>query len=280
LLRTKLRRLLSGKIGLMATSPRAFAAPALDAATLERVLTFLRRMLARTADELGPIDAGWVALTPSLPAVWGLNTMIVRAPLSFEALLALADEQLHELNYRQLAVENQDTGPALEGLFRAGGWKVDREVLMVLSTGPDRAADTSLVIEADESSVLELMRRWHAEGRDLGDEELRQLVEYSRREARACGDRLLGVRSGDGQLVAISKLRCDGRTAQVEDVYTVPEARGRGYARALVSHAAALARQGGHDLVFITADDYDWPRLLYGRIGFRALGRRWLFHRS
>ena len=53
---------------------------------------------------------------------------------------------------------------------------------------------------------------------------------FGRREIRALGDRLLGVRSGDGRLVAITKLRSDGLTAQVEDVYAAPEARGRGFA--------------------------------------------------
>jgi GNAT superfamily N-acetyltransferase len=264
----------------MATTPGAFAVPGRDRASLDRVLTFILGMLARTADDLRPIDAGWVARTPSLSHVWGLNTVIVRRALSFETLVALTDEQLAGLDYRQLAVENEQAGPTLEVAFRAAGWKVDREVLMVLSTRPDREADTSVVVDAEEAEVLELMKRWHAEGRDVGAEELAQLVDYSRREARVCGDRLLGVRSGDGRVVAITKLRSDGLTAQVEDVYTVPEARARGHARALVSHATALARQAGHDLVFITADDYDWPQLLYGRIGFRPIGRRWLFHRS
>jgi GNAT superfamily N-acetyltransferase len=93
-------------------------------------------------------------------------------------------------------------------------------------------------------------------------------------------DRLLGVRSGDGRLVAVSKLRSDGRTAQVEDVYTVPEARGRGFARALISRAVELARDGGHGLIFIVADDDDWPKLLYGRLGFRSVGHLWQFHRD
>jgi predicted GNAT family acetyltransferase len=86
------------------------------------------------------------------------------------------------------------------------------------------------------------------------------------------------VRSTDGALLAITKLRTAGNTAQVEDVYTTPEARGRGFARALVTRAVELARAGDHDVVFITADDNDWPKQLYARIGFRPLGRLWLFH--
>ena len=80
--------------------------------------------------------------------------------------------------------------------------------------------------------------------------------------------------------MAITKLRTAGGIAQVEDVYTVPEARGRGFARALVSHAVELARAGDPDLIFITADDNDWPQQLYARIGFRPLGRIWLFHHN
>ena len=122
---------------------------------------------------------------------------------------------------------------------------------MMLSAAPDREVDTTIVIDAGEDEVLEVMERWYAED-ELDPGALDQLVEYSRREARACGDRLLGVRSSDGQLVAMSKLRGDGRTAQVEDVYTAPEARGRGFGRAVVTRAVELARDAGHDLIFIT----------------------------
>jgi ribosomal protein S18 acetylase RimI-like enzyme len=264
----------------VATTPGVSAAPVRNLDPLDRALAFMREMLGRTADELQPIDDGWVARSPSLPAVWGINTVIVTRPRSFAALVALAEEELDRLGYRQIAFEDQQTGPGLEAEFLAAGWKVDREVVMVLSTGPDRRVDTSMVIDADEDAVLALMGRWHGEGRDVGDEDLAQLVEYSRREARACGDRLLGVRNDARQLVAMSKLRSDGVVAQVEDVYTAPEARGRGHGRAVVTHAAALARNDRHDLVFIVADDNDWPQLLYGRIGFRPVGRRWLFHRG
>lgn len=246
--------------------------------SLARVLAFLRAGIASTADEVRPIDAGLVVSAPSLSAVWSLNQIRVTEPLTFDSLVELAEELQAGLPYRQIAVEHQHAGPKLEDAFRAAGWKVDRDRLMVMSAAPDREADTSVAVDAGEEEVLELMRRWHDED-DPGPRELEELVAYSLRESRVHGDRLLGVRSSDGRLVAISKLRSDGRTAQVEDVYTVPEARGRGFARALVSRAVELARDGGDDLIFITADDQDWPKLLYGRLGFRPIGRVWQFHR-
>ena len=247
--------------------------------TLARVLAFLHANLAKTADELRPIEAGCVVSSPSLPAVWSVNQVRVALPLGFESLVELADQQLEGLRYLQIVLENQDAGAALEDAFRAASWKTERELLMILSAAPDREVDTTIVTDAGEDEVAEVMERWYAED-ELDPGALRQLVEFSRRETRACGDRLLGVRSSDGQLVAMSKLRSDGRTAQVEDVYTAPQARGRGFGRAMVTRAVELAREAGHDLIFINADDNDWPKELYARIGFRPLGRLWQFHRG
>lgn len=257
--------------------------PGLDssatAETLARVFAFVHTNLARTADELRPIEAGCVVRSPSLPAVWSLNQVRVALPLGFESLVELADQQLAGCRYLQIVVENQDAGPALEDEFRAASWKTERELLMILSAAPDRDVDTNIVTDGGEDEVAAVMGRWY--GEDESDRDaLGQLVEFSRRETRACGDRLLGVRSPNGHLVAISKLRGDGHTAQVEDVYTAPEARGRGFGRAVVTRAVELARDAGHEVIFITADDDAWPKELYARVGFRPLGRLWQFHRG
>jgi GNAT superfamily N-acetyltransferase len=249
------------------------------AGQLERALAFMRAGMAATADTFRSIDAGIIVSTPSLPAVWAVNQMRVAEALTFEELVDLAEEQMGGFDYRHVAVEHQQAGPGLEQAFRGAGWKVERDAVMILSGSADRPADTSVVEDAGEDEVLEVMRRWYG-GDEPTPTEIDQLVDYGRRESRSLGDRLLGVRSGDGRLVAITKLRSDGRIAQVEDVYTVPEARGRGFARALISRATELARAGGHNLVFIVADDADWPKRLYGRLGFRSAGFLWQFHRG
>jgi GNAT superfamily N-acetyltransferase len=254
-------------------------APLSDGGDLERALAFMRAGMAATADTIRSIDGGVVASTPSLPAVWAVNQLRVDQALTFAELVDLADEHLSGSDYRQIAVEHQQAGPGLEEAFRAACWKVERDVLMILSGGAERPADTSVVDDAGEDEMLEVMRRWY-EADGPAPSEIEQLVAYCRREARTLGDRLLGVRSGDGRLVAITKLRSDGAVAQVEDVYTVPEARGRGFARALIGRAVELARDGGHELVFIVADDADWPKLLYGRLGFQSAGHLWHFHRG
>jgi GNAT superfamily N-acetyltransferase len=259
-----------------AMSSRPVASPTTQ--SLARALDFVRAVLIDTADDVRTIPAGVVVATPSLPSVWSANQLRVSEGLEFDELIDLAEEELPNLGYVDIAVEHQDSGHGLERAFRAAGWKVQRDLLMILSVAPDRPADTSVVVDAGEDEVLAMMGRWYEEDPGPAAMERAQLVEYSRREGRVCGDRMLGVRSSDGALVAMTKLRSDGPTAQVEDVYTVPEARGRGYARALVSRAVELASQDGAELIFITADDEDWPKLLYARMGFRPLGHVWHFH--
>ncbi len=127
--------------------------------------------------------------------------------------------------------------------------------------------------------MLALLKRWHEEEGRTGSE-LEQLLEAAARERRARGERRLAIAGPSGELLAMTKLYADGCTAQVEDVYTVPEARGRGFARTLVSHAIALTRRRGNEVILITADDNDWPKHLYARLGFRPAAVRWAFHRD
>ena len=52
---------------------------------------------------------------------------------------------------------------------------------------------------------------------------------------------------------------------------TLSALRGRGVARAMVSLATHLAAEA--DLVWLAADDDDWPKELYSKQGFRPIGR-------
>lgn len=247
----------------------------------ERTLDFILGTLELTAEEIRPIEEGYVVRAPSTPGVWALNHVRVTRPISYERALEITDEHQADLPYRQLQIVHEATGRALEQTFRREGWKFEREVVMVLARDPDHELDTSAVVDADEESMLALMRRWYGEDPpETTPDGLRQLIEYSRREGRARGDRNLGVQGASNGLVAITKLRSDGRIAQVEDVYTAPEARCRGYGRALVTRAAMEAQAAGHELIFIVADDADWPKHLYRQIGFEPAGFTWSFHRD
>jgi GNAT superfamily N-acetyltransferase len=248
---------------------------------LQRMKDFIRTTTALTADASEEIDAGFVFRTPSLPQVWSLNHVRITKPLPVAEMVAVTESELEGLPYLQLHVEHGQELPELERALRERGWKLEREVLMSLRHAPDREVDAGAVIEAPEDQMLELMERWFAEGpEELTADGLEQLVEYARREARARSDRTFAIPGRGGGLAASAKLRADRAVAQIEDVYTIPEARGRGYCRAILTRAIEQARARTPELIFIVANDDDWPKQLYAKIGFEPVGRTLTAHRD
>ena len=246
-----------------------------------RVLERLLWTLNSLADEMRPIGAGWIVRTRSLPMVWTLNQLRITESAVAADVVSWADTYQGDLPYRHVVVEDDATAHRLESALVAENWKLDREVLMALTALPNREVDTKRVIELAEEEMLGLMRRWITEEHsDIAAGGLDQLEEYNRREGTLWNERCFGVLGGNGDPAAVTKLRYVGSTAWVEDVYTVPEERRRGFARMLVTHATELARSAEHDLTFIIADDHDWPKHLYEAIGFRPIGWTWSFHRA
>ena len=247
---------------------------------LPTALTFLRHTAELAADEAHALDGGCVVRTPSLPHVWALNHLRLAGPVNYEQVVALAEEHLGDLPYRQVAIEHQASAELLEAPLRADGWKPDRELLMALARPADREGDTAGVVEIGEDDASDLMRLWVSDDPKMTAATLDQVVAATGREGRVRGARSLGIRDETGSLVAMTKLYSDGTTAQVEDVFTVPDWRNRRCARRLITRAVTMARESGHELVFIVADDDGWPKHLYSRLGFDPIGRMEMFHRD
>jgi len=77
----------------------------------------------------------------------------------------------------------------------------------------------------------------------------------------------------DGAVAAGTDLYVDPPDAQIEDVATEPEFRGRGHGTAVVVTALAAARNAGADFVFLVADAEDWPKEWYAQLGFEPVGQ-------
>jgi GNAT superfamily N-acetyltransferase len=104
------------------------------------------------------------------------------------------------------------------------------------------------------------------------------LVDFRRVLAERIGARFF-LASVSGVPAAYCELYRHEGVAQIEDVNTLERFRGRGLARALVWRAAQQARASGDDLVFLMADDNDWPKHLYAKLGFDPIGAFWQFTR-
>jgi ribosomal protein S18 acetylase RimI-like enzyme len=215
---------------------------------------------------------------------FGLAVFDERVPLRYDSNYLLVDElpeavsagdlaaEASRLDRRAVMIRDQRTGERLAPGFESLGWRVDRGLVMAHRRRPGRTADTGLVQEVDQAALRPARRRQLAGEPWATPAVVEQLLDAKLTVARALTARFFAVLVG-GEVAGYVDLYHDGRTAQIEDLATLEEHRGRGYASALVLHALQEARRAGCDLVFLVADADDWPKLLYGRLGFDELGR-------
>ena len=246
---------------------------------LARALRFSWAFSDGSADAVERIARGTVLRGPSLPHAWSINVVRLEGPhddLDLAAVEALADAH-QDTPYRHVHVEDERT--ALRLLEQADAderWATDREVLMALGATPGAPAVATRDGTLDE--VLDLMRAWmRQEGQP--EDVVEQLAQRSAREY-AIGEQRHVVADHDGRAAAMCTVRLGGDVAQLEDVYVRPSARGAGFGRAVTAEGARIAAASGADLVFIVADDLDWPKQLYAKLGFSDLGRRAQLHRK
>jgi GNAT superfamily N-acetyltransferase len=247
---------------------------------LERAAAFEEGLRDATAERLVPCRFGTALFNDSLPRVWSLN--LLRADGSTagaEDLVAEAERVQGDagLRHRRVLVTNAEAGQRLEPRFNALGWKTDAFLFMAPGRNPSRDVDTSAAVEVDREALVpvreQILREWLT---DPDDETIRQVQESERLVARAGNARHFAVLV-DGVAVSGTDLYSDGLTAQIEDVSTLPDHRGHGYASAVVMRALEEARAGGHGFVFLTADARDWPKELYRRLGFEPLGEKYAY---
>ena len=242
-------------------------------AELDRALRFMAALEDGMATRRVELPFGVALFNERLPRVWYQNFVRVErdAPLAEVVAETERVQAAAGLAHRKVEVRPDELGARYS---RESPWDVSRVVVMAHRGEPPPVDERAE--EVDSSSLVE---KWKAGIRAApthdGDEEtVRQLVEGQLHRETATAVRYFSARV-DGSYVTECSLFSDGRTAQVESVETLEAYRGRGLARAAVGRAVAEASRAGHDFVFIMADEDDWPKELYRRLGFEEIGRVW-----
>jgi N-acetylglutamate synthase-like GNAT family acetyltransferase len=240
---------------------------------LERALDFLARAdMAGSRTE--PFRFGTAVLTPELPLRYDSNYLVVESLPDGVSAAELADEAERVqgsagLGHRLLFFRDAALGKRLAPDFAGLGWEEQRHVVMVHRRRSERRTDITIVREVAESDLRparEAVIRTYPWGTPEVAEQLLDAKRLIAVEAR-----FFAVVVG-GSVATYADLYLEGDVAQIEDVATVPERRGRGYASAIVLRVAAEARAAGAELVFLVADAGDWPKELYRRLGFDEVG--------
>jgi ribosomal protein S18 acetylase RimI-like enzyme len=244
---------------------------------LARIHRF-EREIELAGGEVIPSPLGYGMLTAELPRRHDSNFLFIEQDVSAEDAIAEADRILGGAgrNHRVLLTFDDGIGEQLKPEFDARGWRTQRHIFMAQLREPEKTADLSVVKEVDQAA-LRPGRRREILAQSWGYPAIaEELLDSKLHLGKRAQTRFFGVEA-DGEIVAWTDLYVAQDVAQVEDVATVREYRGRGYATALVLHAAAEGRRAGADLVFLVADGEDWPKLLYNRLGFDEVGRIYKF---
>jgi ribosomal protein S18 acetylase RimI-like enzyme len=243
----------------------------------ERTVRAWRRLQERLCTHRERFPWGTAFLDLDHPTRYDSNHLWLDGPAtgaSAEAIAGEADRILGGagLLHRKIIVVREAEGVRLGLGLGERGYQVARDVTMALQAEPDADVDTSAVEVVDFATARPAIETANArEPYGTSDEVVRQLTDYKGKLEREIGCRFYVARA-DGRIAAFCELYVIDGIAQVEDVNTLEEFRGRGFAKAIVTAAARDARDEGCDLVFLFADRDDWPQQMYAKLGFRPLG--------
>lgn len=237
---------------------------------IDRIYAFRAALQEAAAEQRVPARHGVGLFAPSVREVYDMNYVRAELPAPADELIAEAELLMADYFHKRVVVERPSATTA--NGFRAHGWTVVPHLIMALAREPDRRVDTSFVREVPFAELADA-RREVSSGEPWGDDEIASLLDDAKRLiVRAVTTRFFAAYA-EGEIAAYCEVRSDGGVAQIEDVNTLPRFRRRGIGRALVQHTADVVR-ATHEIVFLEALADDWPRELYARLGFEAVGER------
>ena len=238
----------------------------------DRIRAFRHALEESVSERVVPGSHTVGLFADSVANVYDLNYLRATQPAPAVVLASEADEAMASFLHRKVVVERdgRDAAPGFAGL----GWNATPHLIMARLGEPDRVADTSMVHEVPFDDLL-AARRDVTVAEPSGDAALAELLDRGKRRIIEAIPTRFFAAVVDGHIAAYCELRSDGAVAQIEDVNTLAEFRGRGLGRAVVQAAADAARPG--ELVFLEALADDWPKELYAKLGFTVVDERVLF---
>jgi ribosomal protein S18 acetylase RimI-like enzyme len=245
---------------------------------LERCIAFVRWLDDRCAERKEPTRFGTAYLCESLPRVWSLNYLALDpgAEASADDVATESDRVLAGFLHRKVVTDNDDLGSGLAQRFRQLGWRACPLLVMPFAGAGRRAAHEEVrEVDLDTLAPVWIAGMQRSEWGD-DDEAVRQVV-GQRRVIGAAGSARYFAAFVEGAVASYCELYSDGETGQIEGVLTLEQFRGRGLASAVVTRVRLESEAAGHSLTFLIAEEDDWPKELYRKLGFLAAGRIWDF---
>lgn len=240
---------------------------------LERVLGFMDAVERRSAQRTEKWSHGTAFFHDDYPKKYALNYLTITEndpDLTVEDMVAEAERLQGGAGLLHRRINGgPEAGRYFED-FKKLGWRADHLVVMV-HDGTIRPSSKELpVIEIgfDEAKAAQI--QW--ELNDNNDPDVAEMLGDSVRVLYDAVDLHFYACMVDGTIGGWCEHYLLDGISQTENVMTFEDFRGRGIASSVVNHSLNVAYAAGADLAFLLADNLDWPKELYGRLGFSPAG--------
>jgi ribosomal protein S18 acetylase RimI-like enzyme len=235
----------------------------------------------RCATRTEPFKWGTAIFQSRVPRVYDQNLLRVErgfGEIDARGLESEADrlQRPAGLAHRKVLVPDADAGRRLWAEFTDLSWRRARNVVMAHHGGAPDESD-HVVREVLPRELREARTRAFAE--DLGSTAAEQVATSLELIADAVASARGFAVEVDDEAVSWCVLYEEDGVAEIDDVVTAMAFRRRGFAKAVVSAATRASLESGNELTFLLADDEDWPKELYARLGFEPIGFRFEFTR-
>jgi ribosomal protein S18 acetylase RimI-like enzyme len=243
---------------------------------LARAWRFEREMQDRCADSRRGFEFGTALYNDELRRVFDANFVRFEGgfgELEATVVEACADELQPSLAHRKVVIPDERAGARVADELQRSGWRYFTLATMVYRGAG--APDGGRSVEEVGPDALRPARYRALDDGRRDTEARRQIVAFTERMAGVGSTRLFAARGDRSEIGSFCALFLEDSVAQIDEVTTVEQYRRRGLARAVVVGALRAALDAGAELVFLVADESDWPMRWYERLGFEPVGRRY-----
>jgi GNAT superfamily N-acetyltransferase len=240
---------------------------------LDRIVNVELEVTRRIASHVVSVGSGFIALHEKYPASHDNNVLEVTQWCEPGEIVRDLERVFDSagLQYHHIHVRDEGLAHRLAPVFIDMGFEQSVRLVMVFagSTCGDALCPVDRV--QYEEMARDVEQAWRRELPGSSEEGIRQLMERRLAREAVCEMSYHVVRQNGRCVSRCEVSRYDG-VVLIDGVITDPGWQRRGFARAVVLDAVALAQMRGSEVVWLEAEREEWPQHFYRRLGFREIG--------
>ena len=233
----------------------------------------------RVCDRIETLPSGAAVFASAYPDYYDFNCLRLErtVQISADEIAAVADRLYDGYGHRKVEIYDFGLGERLKPRFDELGWHSDGLVWMVHDGPAPAIGEDVRPAPASDDEARPIRLTWVEPPHTA--EAVAAHMPTDEEVGRLLGARNLVLRGDDGAPIAFTRYLLHEDLAEVQNVYVLPEHRGRGLGGHLTSATVAQALADGARRVFILADAFGRPQHLYARLGFRPVMKQYDFTR-